>query len=169
MTSSTSEFIKNLKNAKLIGQCPHCENEFHLSKTKFFDGTRTFPAEAESSKTELMKQIAEKQEGIKERKNDLKKFKISVDKTSEERAISSGIGKILEKVLPYYKDFKIPLSDCRFLAEPLDVIVFEGASKNDVKNIIFMDIKTGDAGLQKNQRQIRDLVVEKKVKSKLIK
>ena len=111
----------------------------------------------------------EKEKEIKERRNDLKKFKISVDKTSEERAVSTGIGKILEKVLPYYKDFKIPLSDCRFLAEPLDVIVFEGASKNDVKNIIFMDVKTGNANLQKNQRQIRDLVIEKKVSSELIK
>ena len=83
----------------------------------------------------LVKNKGEKETEIKERQTELKKFKISVDKTSEERAISSGIGKILEKVLPYYKDFKIPLSDCRFLAEPLDVIVFEGASKNDVKNI----------------------------------
>ena len=121
------------------------------------------------SKKELLKQIDGQNEEIVKRQNDLKRFQISVDKTSEERAISSGIGKILEKVLPYYKDFKFPLSDCRFLAEPLDVIVFEGASKNDVKNIIFMDIKTGNASLQKNQRQIRDLVVEKKVKSKLIK
>ena len=167
--SSTSEFIKNLQKAKLIGQCPHCENEFHLAKTTLFDGTKTFPPEAEKSRNELMNEMKMKETEIKERRNDLKKFKISVDKTSEERAVSTGIGKILEKVLPYYKDFNIPLSDCRFLAEPLDVIVFEGASKNDVKNIIFMDVKTGNASLQKNQRQIRDLVVKKKVSSELIK
>ena len=167
--SSTSKFIEDLKNAKLSGQCPHCENEFDLAKTILFDGTEKFPLEAEMSKKELLKQIDGQNEEIVKRQNDLKRFQISVDKTSEERAISSGIGKILEKVLPYYKDFKLPLSDCRFLAEPLDVIVFEGASKNDVKNIIFMDIKTGNATLQKNQRQIRDLVAEKKVRSELIK
>ena len=31
--SSTSKFIEDLKNAKLSGQCPHCENEFDLAKT----------------------------------------------------------------------------------------------------------------------------------------
>lgn len=167
--SSTSKFIEDLKNAKLSGQCPHCENGFDLAKTILFDGTKKFPLEAEMARKELLNEMDVKNEEIAQRLNELKRFQMSVDKTSEERAVSTGIGKILEKVLPYYKDFKLPLSDCRFLAEPLDVIVFEGASKNDVKNIIFMDIKTGNASLQKNQRQIRDLVVEKKVKSELIK
>ena len=165
---STEQFITNLKKAKLTAECPKCFNEFQVAKALLFDGTNPFPPKAENAKNELMMQITERQNEIKERQNELKKFKVSVDKTSETGAVSVGIGKILEKVLPYYKDFKIPLSDCRFLAEPLDVIVFDGASRNDVKNIIFMDIKTGDAGLQKNQRQIRDAVLDNKVRSELL-
>ena len=165
---STEQFITNLKKAKLTATCPNCEGEFLLSKALLFDGTKEFPSKAESAKNELMEQISEKQSEIKERRNVMKNFKISVDKTSEAGAVSVGIGKILEKVLPYYKDFKFPLSDCRFLAEPLDVIIFDGASRNDVKNIIFMDVKTGDASLQKNQRQIRDVVLQNKVKSELL-
>lgn len=166
--SSTEQFITNLKKAKLTAECPNCQGEFELSKALLFDGTKEFPSKAENTKNKLMEQISDKQSEIKERQNDMKNFKISVDKTSEAGAVSVGIGKILEKVLPYYKDFKFPLSDCRFLAEPLDVIIFDGASRNDVKNIIFMDVKTGDASLQKNQRQIRDVVLQNKVKSELL-
>ena len=43
----------------------------------------------------------------------------------------------MQNVLPYYKDFdsQVSLADCRFIAAQLDIIVFEGASNNDIKNI----------------------------------
>ena len=55
-------------------------------------------------------------------------------------------------------------SDCRFLAEPIDMIVFDGASNMDIQHITFMDIKTGNSTLNRHQRMIRDSVLDKKVK-----
>ena len=161
--------IDELQKPNLIAECPNCHNEFQLSKTILFDGTKQFPPKAEKKKLTLTEELNEQNQEIKDRLDALKKFKISVDKTSEARALSTGLGKVMQNVLPYYKDFdsQVSLADCRFLAAQLDIIVFEGASNNHIKNITFMDAKTGKAPLQKNQKQIRDAINDGKVRSEL--
>ena len=161
--------IDELQKPNLIAECPNCHDEFQLSKTILFDGTKQFPPKAEKKKLTLTEELNEQNQEIKDRLDALKKFKISVDKTSEARALSTGLGKVMQNVLPYYKDFdsQVSLADCRFLAAQLDIIVFEGASNNHIKNITFMDAKTGKAPPQKNQKQIRDAVNDGKVRSEL--
>ncbi len=83
---------------------------------------------------------------------------IRTDEGAEKKAIEVGFGKIIEKIIHLHKDFNIPLEDCRFLAEPLDVIVFNGSSQNNVNHITFMEIKSGAARLNKHQRMIRDAI-----------
>ena len=161
--------IVELQKPNLIAECPNCHDEFQLSKTILFDGTKQFPPKAEKKKLTLTEELDEQTQEIKDRLDALKKFKISVDKTSEARALSTGLGKVMQNVLPYYKDFdsQVSLADCRFIAAQLDIIVFDGASNNDIKNITFMDAKTGAAKLEKSQRQIRDAVNDGKVRSEL--
>ena len=161
--------IDELQKPNLIAQCPNCGGEFQLSKTILFDGTKQFPPQAESKKQELTGELDGLNQEIKDRLDALKKFKISVDKTSEERALSTGLGKVMQNVLPSYKDFdsQVSVADCRFIAAQLDIIIFEGASNNYVTNITFMDAKTGSATLEKNQKQIRDAVNDGKVRSEL--
>ena len=161
--------IDELQKPNLIAECPNCHDEFQLSKTILFDGTKQFPPKAEKKKLTLTEELDEQTQEIKDRLDALKKFKISVDKTSEARALSTGLGKVMQNVLPYYKDFdsQVSLADCRFIAAQLDIIVFEGASNNDIKNITFMDAKTGAAKLEKKQRQIRDVVNDGKVRLEL--
>ena len=84
-------------------------------------------------------------------------------------AVGSGTGKISEKIIPAMKQFGYPIEDCRFLAEPIDYIIFDGASKGKVDYITFMDIKTGKtAGLDKHQEKIRDAIKDNNVKSEMI-
>ena len=40
-------FIESLKTSELIAQCPRCDKEFKLSNSLLFDGTKSFPDEAE--------------------------------------------------------------------------------------------------------------------------
>ena len=161
--------IDELQKSNLIARCPNCQGEFRLSKTTLFDGTKQFPPKAESKKLALAEELDGLNQEIKDRLEALKKLKISADKTSEDRALSTGLGKVMQNVLPYYKDFgsQVSLADCRFIAAQLDIIVFNGASNNHIKNITFMDAKTGKAPLQKNQKQIRDAINDGKVRSEL--
>lgn len=161
MMLDTSTLIKNLQNSKLFASCPHCRDEFYLSEAILFDGTKNFPDPAETIRQEWQKSLDEQLELLKKRQ-------VMADEGAEKKAIEVGIGKIIEKVLPAYKNFNMPLADCRFLSEPIDMIVFEGACDMKINHITFMDVKTGNATLNKHQRQIRDAVKDHQVKSEVI-
>jgi len=161
--------IKQLRKSHLFAGCPNCGQEFSLSTADLFDGTKKFPESAESIKNELLLDLKEKQIEQSQRLKDLEKRKISAHVGSEKKAIEVGLGKIMEKVLPYYKDFTIPLADCRFLAEPIDVIIFEGASKQNIKKLSFLEIKTGDAKLNPHQKMVQKAIENKNVRSEIIK
>ena len=152
-----SAMIKTLNKSKLIAECPHCGDEFSLSEALLFDGRGEFPSKAEAKRLELL-------EELKERTADLLLRQKRATTKSEKTAIAVGIGKIIEKILPVHKNFDLTPADCRFLAEPIDMIVFDGVSKNIIKNITFMDIKTGGVVLNKHQKQIRDAVQDHDVR-----
>ncbi len=54
--------------------------------------------------------------------------------------------------------------DCWGLFEPIDYVVFNGLSQHkEVDSLTFLDVKTGGAGLNTHQRQIRAAVQAGKV------
>ena len=161
MESDVSTLILSLQKSKLFAGCPHCGDEFKLSEAMLFDGTKSFPDPAEKIRQEW-------EQSLNEKLAFLQKRQVSADEGAEKKAIEVGIGKIIEKVLPAYKNFKMPIADCRFLSEPIDMIVFEGASENKINHITFMDVKTGNAKLNTHQRQIRDAIKDHQVKSEVI-
>ena len=161
MDSNVSALIQTLQKSRLVAGCPLCGDEFALSEAILFDGTKNFPTPADKVRQEWQKDLDEKIAL-------LQKSRMMADAGAEKKAIEVGVGKIIEKVLPAYKNFNMPLADCRFLSEPIDMIVFEGASENKIKHITFMDIKTGNAALNKHQRQIRDAVKDHDVKCEVI-
>jgi len=152
-----STMIKTLSKSKLIAECPFCGDEFNLSQSLLFDGRKEFPSKAEAKRLELL-------EELKERSAELLVRQKRATTKSEKTAIAVGIGKIIEKILPVHKNFDLTPADCRFLAEPIDMIVFDGVSENKIKNITFMDIKTGNASLNTHQKQIRDAILDHDVK-----
>ena len=87
---------------------------------------------------------------------------------SEKAAISVGIGKIVEKILPTHKNFAFQAADCRFLGEPIDMIVFDSISENSIKHITFLDVKTGDARLNTHQKLVRDAINDGNVQWRMV-
>ena len=140
-----------LQKSRLNTECPNCNREFSLNKSLLFDGTKKFPAKAE-----LVRLNKEKE--VKDRLSNLLELQERTISRSEKAAVSGGIGKIMEKILPTHKNFGMSASDCRFLAEPIDMIVFHGSTENRIKNISFMEIKTGLARLNEHQKIIRDSI-----------
>ena len=72
-------------------------------------------------------------------------------------------GSVAETFAPYLGDFPFKPSECKFLGDPIDYVVFEGLDKREVTSITFVDVKTDSAVLSKHQRQIRDVVKKGKV------
>jgi len=151
----TSEIIDKLKNSDLYAECP-CGGEFKLSNVILFDGTKPFPPE--------VKVVQEKYEKeLKQREEDLEKSKKLATERATITTTTVNIGKILEKVLPTMDDFRWALPDCRFLGDPIDLVTFNGCCQNKIKSISFIEVKSGKARLNKNQRLVRDAVQDKNV------
>jgi predicted Holliday junction resolvase-like endonuclease len=72
-------------------------------------------------------------------------------------------GKVSEQLAPYLPAFPFEPRDVRFLGSPIDFIVFDGAAKGCVEQIIFVEVKSGSAKMCARQRQIRDAIVEGRV------
>lgn len=90
-------------------------------------------------------------------------WKVKGEKSIREDAISRSksviTGQITEHFAPYHPDFKYNPKDARFLGSPIDLIIYNGLYDNgDVKNIIFMEIKTGKSQMSSKQRSIKKCV-----------
>jgi len=68
------------------------------------------------------------------------------------------LGQIGEHIAPFLHDWPWESKDFRFLGNPIDGIQF------NEDEVVFVEIKTGKSQLSKNQRIIRNLIKEGKVK-----
>ena len=73
-------------------------------------------------------------------------------------------GKTIEKLLPFFENFKYHPHDMRWIGEPIDYIIFDGYSHNNPKQIVFLEVKTGKSKLNEMQRKLKELVRKKKIK-----
>jgi predicted Holliday junction resolvase-like endonuclease len=72
-------------------------------------------------------------------------------------------GRVSEHLAPYIR-FPYNPRDARFIGSPIDIIVFNGAEEGNIHEIVFLEVKTGEgASLNLRQRQIRDVIQNKKV------
>ena len=150
------QLIGQLKSSRLLAECPECHQDFSLSKAVLFDGLGDFPEAAQLKREVMLSELEQRLEKLKKRKH-------SAGPGAEKKAIEVGIGKIIEKVVPAYKGFGIPICDCRPLFEPIDMIIFNGLSKASVESITFMEIKTGASRLKDHQKLVKDAVGDGKV------
>ena len=74
------------------------------------------------------------------------------------------VGKVSEQLVPLLPGFAFNPKDVRFLGSPVDLVVFDGLSDGDVRQVVFVEVKTGAAGLSGRERQVRDAILEKRVR-----
>lgn len=149
--NSVQDLIAAMHGSRLHAQCVHCGEEFGLADALLFDGRGSFPPPAQEQMELMEKDLKERDENLRTRRSELARL-------SEKRTVAVGLGKIMEKVVPAHRDFGMPVPDCRFLAEPIDMMVFHGASQDKLTSITFMEIKTRSSRLNGHQRQVRDAV-----------
>jgi predicted Holliday junction resolvase-like endonuclease len=70
-------------------------------------------------------------------------------------------GKVTEHLAPYLPDFPYDPRDARFLGTPVDLIIFDGMTENDLREIVFLEVKTGSSRLSGRERKVRDAIREK--------
>lgn len=74
-------------------------------------------------------------------------------------------GKVLEHFSPYFPNFPYNPQDARFLGAPIDFIVFDGLSEGELRQIVFVEVKSGtqERKLPKREQQVRDCIEKGKV------
>ena len=77
---------------------------------------------------------------------------------SQKKSSEIRLGKIGEQFSPFLYDWPWDSNNFRFLATPIDGIQF-----ND-DEIVFVEIKTGKSNLTKKQKNIKEIVNNKKIK-----
>lgn len=67
-------------------------------------------------------------------------------------------GKVYEQLVPYLPGFPFNPKDARFLGSPVDLIVFDGLDRGALERVVFVELKTGQAGLSLRERQLRAVI-----------
>ena len=101
------------------------------------------------SATEKVKELEAKL--LKEEENS--RIILSQKKSSEIRT-----GHIAEQLAPFLTGFNHDPRNIRYLGQPIDYVIF------DTDSIIFLEVKSGKSHLSHNQKRIRRLVEERKIR-----
>jgi predicted Holliday junction resolvase-like endonuclease len=80
-----------------------------------------------------------------------------------QRSLAVTAGKVFEQLVPYLPGFAFNPKDARFLGSPVDFVVFDGLSDGAVRQVVFVEVKTGNAELSRRERQVRDAVEARQV------
>ena len=156
LVKDAKEIIRTLEENRFYAECPCCGEPILLRDAGLFY-LDDFSPEAEDLYKQRLDELKEQGKEVRERRKE-------ISRGSEVKSTAVNIGYILERIAPCMKDFCFERNDCRSLFDPIDYVIFEGLTrKGAVSKILFVDIKTGNARLTGKQREIRDLVEDKRV------
>lgn len=163
MSSKTNEIkklISFLQKSNFLAECSQCGEAMKLKEIDLF-ALDEFSPEAEERYREIKAEIAERRKELKEKEK-------KGPERSENTTKHVNLGFIFERIAPTLPDFPFDKNDCRSMFDPIDYVIFDGLHKTGkVEKLFFVDIKSGDARLNKTQKQIKEIVENKKVNFKL--
>lgn len=73
-------------------------------------------------------------------------------------------GHFTENLAPYLPDFPYLPTECRFIGKPIDFIAFKGMDNKKIDEIVFVEVKSGEAKLSPQEKNLKDTIKKKKVK-----
>ena len=100
-------------------------------------------------------------------------FLVRLLSISEHRAIktqavrsskNSIMGEVYEKVLPALPNFPFAPKDMVFLGQGCDYIIFDGLSRGALREVVFLELKSGKSQLNANERAIKSAIDQGRVR-----
>ena len=83
------------------------------------------------------------------------------DAVRRSRAVLGGLA--AEQLAPWLPGFPWDPTELRFVGKPVDFIVFRGASKGEIEEVVFVEVKTGSSSPSRVERSLRDALRAGKV------
>ncbi len=84
------------------------------------------------------------------------------DAVKRSRSVLSG--QFSEQLAPYLPNFNFSPSEVRFIGKPIDFVVFKGMDEKEIREIVFVEVKTGKASLSGVERSLKKAVEDKRVR-----
>ena len=84
------------------------------------------------------------------------------DAVKRSRAVLNG--QLSEQFAAFFPDFPADPTEIRFVGKPVAFVAFPGLSTGTVDEVLFVEVKTGNAALSKVERSLRDAVEKKNVR-----
>lgn len=78
------------------------------------------------------------------------------DAVKRSRAVLGGLA--AEQAAPFLPGFPAPPGDLRFIGKPVDFVAFVGASRGEVREVLFVEVKSGASAPNRAERSLRDAV-----------
>lgn len=72
-------------------------------------------------------------------------------------------GRVFERVAPYLPGFAFNPRDVRFIGDPVDFVVFDGLAEGNLRKVVFVEVKSGAADLNGNERRVKRSIGERRV------
>ena len=88
---------------------------------------------------------------------------ITIRQTAINQSKSVSIGQIGEQLAPYFPNFTYNPKDIKFIVNPIDMIVFDGLIEGYVNSVIFLEIKSKNSKLNKNENLVKDAILSKRI------
>ena len=73
-------------------------------------------------------------------------------------------GQFSEQLAPYLPNFEYLPTECKFLGKPIDFIVFKGMDNKEINEVVFVEVKSGNAKLNAHEKNLRETIEKKRVK-----
>jgi predicted Holliday junction resolvase-like endonuclease len=86
------------------------------------------------------------------------RYTARIRRDAVQRSEAVTAGKVHEQLVAYLPEFPYNPKDVRFLGSPVDLVVFDGMAEGRLQRIVFVEIKTGGAGLSARERCVRDVI-----------
>ena len=93
----------------------------------------------------------------------------AIKKKSISHSRNSILGEITEKVTPLLPEFPYHTKDLVFIGKGVDYIVFDGLSRGNLKEIIFLEIKSWTSQLNKNEAMIKNYLNNYPIRYEILK
>jgi len=98
---------------------------------------------------------------IQNRKWESRLKDIRGDAVKQSRAVLCG--QFSEQLAPYLPGFPFSPTECRFIGKPVDFVVFKGMDEKNIKEVAFVEVKSGKSNLSQNEKSLKNAIDEKKV------
>lgn len=73
-------------------------------------------------------------------------------------------GQFSEQLAPFLPNFENLPTECRFIGKPIDFIVFKGMDEKKIDEVVFVEVKSGNAKTSPVEKSLKETIEKKRVR-----